>query len=148
MRRGNETKVMRIASKTVDDYVAAFPKPVGSMLQKVRAALHKALPGAEEAISYGIPVLKLNGRPVVYFAGWKEHYSLYPMNKRMEAAFAKDLAKYKISGKGTVRFPLSKPIPVGFIQRIAKFRARENAEAAKAKRPAARRPAAKPRRRG
>ena len=139
---------MRIASKTVDDYVAAFPKPVKGVLEKVRATLHKALPGAEEAISYGIPVLKLHGRPVVYFAGWKEHYSLYPMNKRMEAAFAKDLARYEISGKGTVRFPLSKPIPVGLIQRIAKFRARENAEKAKAKRPAARRPAGKAGRKG
>ena len=139
---------MRIASKTVDDYVAAFPKPVKSVLEKVRATLHKALPGAEEAISYGIPVLKLHGRPVVYFAGWKEHYSLYPMNKRMEAAFAKDLAKYEVSGRGTVRFPLSKPIPVGFIQRIAKFRARENAEMAKAKRPAARRSAEKAGRKG
>ena len=128
---------MRIASKTVDDYIAAFPKPVRGVLEKVRGSLHTVLPGAEEAISYGIPVLKLHGRPVVYFAGWKEHYSLYPMNKQMEAAFAKDLAKYEISGRGTVRFPLSKPIPVGFIQRIAKFRARENAEAAKAKRSAA-----------
>lgn len=129
---------MRIASRTVGDYVAAFPKPVAATLEKVRAALHKALPGAEEAISYGIPVLKLHGRPVIYFAGWKEHYSLYPMNKRMEAAFAKDLARYEISGRGTVRFPLAKPVPVGFIQRIAKFRARENAEQAKAKRVRAR----------
>jgi uncharacterized protein YdhG (YjbR/CyaY superfamily) len=125
---------MRIASKTVDDYVAAFPRPVRGVLQKVRAALHAALPGAEEAISYGIPVLKLHGRPVIYFAGWQEHYSLYPMNKRMEAAFAPELVKYKISGRGTVRFPLSKPVPIGFIKRIAKFRARENAEAAKKKR--------------
>jgi uncharacterized protein YdhG (YjbR/CyaY superfamily) len=128
---------MRIASKTVDDYIGAFPKPTRGVLEKVRATLHRALPGAEEAISYGIPVLKLGGRPVVYFAGWTEHYSLYPMNKRMEAAFAKELAKYEISGRGTVRFPLSKPVPIGFIQRIAKFRARENAEAAKARRPAA-----------
>jgi uncharacterized protein YdhG (YjbR/CyaY superfamily) len=138
---------MRIASKTVDDYVGAFPAPVRGVLQKVRIALHKALPGAEEGISYGIPVLKLQGRPVIYFAGWKEHYSLYPMNKRMEAAFARDLAKYEISGRGTVRFELSKPVPTGFIQRIAKFRARENADAAAAKRKAPRRAAAKTTRR-
>jgi uncharacterized protein YdhG (YjbR/CyaY superfamily) len=138
---------MRIASKTVDDYVAAFPPPVRGVLEKVRATLHKALPGAEEAISYGIPVLKLHGRPVIYFAGWKEHYSLYPMNKRMEAAFASDLARYEISGKGTVRFELSKPVPTGFIQRIARFRAKENADAAKAKRTAPRRAAAKTARR-
>lgn len=137
---------MRIASKTVDDYIAAFPRPTGTVLKKVRAALHKALPGAEEAISYGIPVLKLKGRPVIYFAGWKEHYSLYPMNKRMEAAFARDLARYQISGRGTVRFPLSKPVPAGFIQRIARFRAKENAEDAKARTSSSRRPSPGPKR--
>ena len=125
---------MRTAAKPVDTYIAGFPKPVRTVLDKVRAALHEALPGADEAISYGIPVLKLDGRPVIYFAAFKEHYSLYPMNKRMEAAFAKDLVKYEISGRGTVRFSLAKPVPTGFIQRVAKFRARENAEAAKAKR--------------
>ena len=124
---------MRKTSKTIDGYIAGFPQPVRGVLDKVRAALHKALPGADEAIAYGIPVLKLHGRPVIYFAAFKAHYSLYPMNKRMEAEFAPDLAKYEISGRGTVRFPLTKPVPTGFIQRIAKFRARENADAARAR---------------
>lgn len=123
----------RPKSKAVNHYIAGFPTPVRGVLEKVRAALHKALPGADEAIAYGIPVLKRDGRPVIYFAAFKAHYSLYPMNKRMEAEFADDLVRYEISGRGTVRFPLTKPVPVGFIQRIARFRARENADAARAK---------------
>ena len=124
-------------AKTVDDYLAVLPRPTRVVLGRVRSTIRKALPGAEEAISYGIPVYKLHGRNVVYFAGWKEHYSLYPLNKRIEAAFANELARYEISGKGTVRFPLAQPVPVRLIQRIANFRAREVAAAAAARRPAA-----------
>jgi len=124
-------------AKTVDDYLAVLPRPTRVVLGRVRSTIRKALPGAEEAISYGIPVYKLHGRNVVYFAGWKEHYSVYPLNKRIEAAFATELARYEISGKGTVRFPLAQPVPVRLIQRIAKFRAREVAATAAARRPAA-----------
>jgi uncharacterized protein YdhG (YjbR/CyaY superfamily) len=124
-------------AKTIDDYLAALPRPTRVVLDRVRSTIRKALPGAEEAISYGIPVYKLDGRNVVYFAGWKEHYSVYPLNKRIEAAFATELERYEISGKGTVRFPLEQPIPVRLIQRIAKFRAKEVASAAAARRPAA-----------
>jgi uncharacterized protein YdhG (YjbR/CyaY superfamily) len=124
-------------AKTVADYLAALPRPTRVVLDRVRSTIRKALPGAEEAISYGIPVYKLHGRNVVYFAGWKEHYSVYPLNKRIEAAFATELARYEISGKGTVRFPLEQPVPVRLIQRIAKFRAKEVAAAAAARRPAA-----------
>ena len=124
-------------AKTVDDYLAVLPRPTRVVLDRVRSTIRKAVPGAEEAISYGIPVYKLHGRNVVYFAGWKEHYSVYPLNKRIEAAFATELARYEISGKGTVRFPLAQPVPVRLIQRIAKFRAREVAAAAAARRPAA-----------
>jgi uncharacterized protein YdhG (YjbR/CyaY superfamily) len=90
----------------------------------VRSTLRKALPGAEEVISYKIPAYRLHGEIVLYFAGWKQHYSLYPAGERMVAAFKDQLASYRVS-KGTIRFPLSEPVPVKLIERIAKFRAEE-----------------------
>jgi len=75
-------------------------------------------------ISYKIPAYKLPGGRMIYFGGWSRHYSLYPANERFIAAFKDDLAPYKVS-KGTIRFPLSEPVPVKLIERIAKFRAKE-----------------------
>lgn len=118
--------------KTIDKYLAGFPKDVRSVLERVRSTIRKAVPGAEEAISYGIPAFKLHGRTMIYFAGWKEHYSIYPSNDRLVAAFKDELAPYEVNGKGTIRFPLSEPIPVKLISGIARFRAKESAEHAKA----------------
>ena len=119
--------------KSVDEYLATQPKPVRAALERVRSAIRKAVPGGEEAISYQIPACKKDGRVVIYFAGWKEHYSLYPSSKRLEAAFKQELAPYEVSGKGTIRFPVSQPVPVKLIAAIAKFRAKEAAEIRKAK---------------
>jgi len=124
-------------SNTITDYLARFPRPKRAALARVRAAIHKALPGAEEAISYGIPAFTLHGRVVVYFAGWKDHYSLYPLNKRMEAALATELARHEISGRGTVRFSFEDAVPVRLIQQIARLRAKEVAAKAAARRTAA-----------
>jgi uncharacterized protein YdhG (YjbR/CyaY superfamily) len=99
----------------------------------VRSTIRKAVPEAEEVISYQIPAYKLHGRPVLYFAGWKQHYSLYPSTAQLIAAFKDDLAPYEFNDKGTIRFPISQPVPVGLIGRIAKFRAKEAAERGKAK---------------
>jgi uncharacterized protein YdhG (YjbR/CyaY superfamily) len=85
------------------------------------------VPTAEEGISYQIPAYKLDHRPVLFFAGWKQHYSLYPASDQLVAAFKEELSHYKLS-KGTIRFPLSEPVPVALIARIAKFRAKEVAE--------------------
>jgi uncharacterized protein YdhG (YjbR/CyaY superfamily) len=82
--------------------VATHPPEVQSILQRVRSIIRKAVPEAEEAISYQIPTYKLNGRYVVYFAGWKEHYSLYPASARLVAALEDELAAYQVS-KGTIR---------------------------------------------
>jgi len=98
----------------------------------VRATIRKAVPNAEEVISYQIPTYKLHGGYVVYFAGWKQHYSLYPATNHLVAAFKYDLAPYKVN-KGTIRFPLSQPVPVTLIGRIAKFLAKEAAERARAR---------------
>ena len=112
--------------KSVDDYIAARPKAVQGILKRVRNTIRKAVPRAAESISYNIPAYKLNGERVIYFAGWKQHYSLYPAIGRLVAEFKVELAPYEIS-KGTIRFPLSDPVPVKLIERIAKFRAKEAA---------------------
>ena len=108
----------------VDEYISAQPETAQVVLQLVRSTLRKALPGSKEVISYKIPAYKLHGGIVLYFAGWEQHYSLYPAGERMVAAFKDQLATYKVS-KGTIRFALSEPVPVKLIERIAKFRAEE-----------------------
>ena len=118
------------AAGNVAAYIAAFPPPVRAALKRVRSIIRKAVPGADEVISYQIPAYKLHGRTVLYFAAWKEHYSVYPSNTRLVAAFKNELAGYELS-KGTIRFPLSEPVPVKLIERIAKFRAKEVAAARK-----------------
>jgi uncharacterized protein YdhG (YjbR/CyaY superfamily) len=110
--------------KSVDEYIAAQPEALHPILERVRGAIRKALPGAEEKISYQIPAYKMNGGIVLYFAGWKQHYSIYPAIGRLVEQFKDDLAPYELS-KGTIRFPLSRPVPVRLISRIAKFRAKE-----------------------
>ena len=119
--------------KSVNEYIASRPKTVQGTLRQVRSIIRKAVPAAEEGISYQIPAYKLHGRPFLYFAGWQHHYSLYPAGDRLAAAFKKYLAPYELS-KGTIRFPHSEPVPVNLIERIAKFRAKEAAESGKPKR--------------
>lgn len=118
--------------KSVDEYIATQPEDVQAILQCVRSAIRKAVPHAEEVISYQIPAYKLHGGPVLSFAGWKQPYSLYPANDRLVEAFKDELARYKVS-KGTIRFPLSQAVPVKLIERVAKFRAKEAAERARTK---------------
>jgi uncharacterized protein YdhG (YjbR/CyaY superfamily) len=118
--------------KSVDDYIEAQPAGVQAVLQRVRSCIRKAVPGAEEAISYQIPAYKRDGAAVIYFAGWKQHYSIYPATTRVVEELGDELAPYKMS-KGTIRFPLSEPVPVKLIARIATVRAKENSERAKAR---------------
>ena len=118
--------------KSVDQYIASHPEAVQRVLRRVRSTIRKAVPAAVEVISYKIPTYKLHGRAVLYFAGWSQHYSLYPSTERLVAAFKDQLAPYELS-KGTIRFPLSEPVPVKLIEGIAKFRAKEVAVREKAK---------------
>ena len=113
--------------KSVDEYIATFPEDVQAVLQRVRRTIRKAVPGADEVISYQIPAYKLRGVRVIFFAGWKEHFSLYPATGLLVKAFKEEIAPYKVS-KGTIRFPLAKPAPVKLIERIVKFRAKEATE--------------------
>jgi uncharacterized protein YdhG (YjbR/CyaY superfamily) len=127
-----EAPMARTNLKSVDEYIAAQPAHVQKALRQVRTAIRKAVPDAEEAISYQIPVFKRNGSYVIYFAGWKQHYSLYPANARLVAKFKRQLSTYEIS-KGTIRFPLSEPVPAKLISAIAKFLSTEAADRTKAK---------------
>ncbi|HEX5808697.1 MAG TPA: DUF1801 domain-containing protein [Anaerolineales bacterium] len=118
--------------KTIDEYIAIFPADVQVLLQKVRATIKKAAPKAEEMIRYKMPTFALNGKYLIYFAGYQKHISLYPAPIG-NPEFAEEIAPYE-SGKGTLKFPLDKPIPFKLITRIVRFRAKENLAKAKAKR--------------
>lgn len=119
--------------KSVAAYIAAQPAASRPVLNQVRAAIRKALPDADEVISYQIAAYKLEGGAALYFAGWNQHYSLYPANAALVAAFKDALAPYEVNNKGTIRFPLDEPVPVKLIERIAKFRAKQIAAAVKEK---------------
>jgi uncharacterized protein YdhG (YjbR/CyaY superfamily) len=119
--------------RSVADYLAAQPPKTRAVLRQVRAAIRKGVPGADEVISYSMPAYKKDGAIVLYFAGWKAHYSLYPMTATVVAAFGDAVARYERS-KGTIRFPLDEPVPSRLITRLAKFRAAETAERVRAAR--------------
>ena len=116
---------------TIDEYIADFPASVQPQLEKVRAAIKKAAPDAEEAIKYMMPTFVLNGN-LIHFAGYRNHIGLYPGSKPI-AEFKDELTRYETS-KGTVRLPLDKAIPAGLIGKITKFCVKRNAERAATKR--------------
>jgi uncharacterized protein YdhG (YjbR/CyaY superfamily) len=118
--------------KSVDEYIAAQPEVVRPKLEQVRATIRKAVPEAEEVIGYRMPGYKLHGKPMLYFAGFREHYSLFAASGTFFAALQEELAGYELR-KGTVHFPLTKPVPVRLIGRIAKLRAAGIGAAAKRK---------------
>ena len=117
--------------KSVGDYIAGQSAPeVRSVLERVRATIRKALPRATEGISYQIPVYKLDGWMVLYFAGFQRHYSIYPATTRVVSALKKDLAG-RLHSKATIRFSFADAVPTRLISRIAKVRAAEVAQVAK-----------------
>lgn len=116
---------------SVDEYLAAQPRAARPVLAQVRATISEALPGATETISYQMPAYRVAGRVAVYFAGWKKHFSLYPVTPEIVASFRDELAPYDVNEKGTVRFPLDEPVPVALVAAIAR-KLGEKAEAATA----------------
>ncbi|MEP7363188.1 MAG: DUF1801 domain-containing protein [Acidobacteriota bacterium] len=118
--------------QSVADYIAAQPERVQVALEKVRKAIRKAIPQAEEVISYQIAGYKIGRARVIYFAGWKEHYSLYPLTDPLIAEFQDEFSPGEVKNR-TLRFPLERPVPVSLIGRIAKFRADEEAARLQAK---------------
>ena len=113
---------MALSDSSVSDYIAKQPKPVQALLKRVRSIIRAAVPGATEVISYQIPTYKLPTGTAVYFAAWKTPYSIYPATDGVAEKFKKELTPYKVT-KGTIRFPLSEPVPAKLIERIVKFRA-------------------------
>jgi uncharacterized protein YdhG (YjbR/CyaY superfamily) len=103
---------------TVDAYIATLPPATQDILQRLRQTLHGVLPGATETISYGIPALVVDGKRIVFFAGWARHVSLYPVPAG-SAALERDMAPY-VAARGTLKFPLKGPIPYPLIARIGK----------------------------
>jgi uncharacterized protein YdhG (YjbR/CyaY superfamily) len=111
-------------SKNVDNYILAFPKNVQEILNHIRTIIKEKAPDAVESISYGMPGYKTQGRPLVYFSGYEKHIGFYATPTGHEK-FADELSKYK-QGKGSVQFPIDKPIPWDLIARIVEFRVMEN----------------------
>lgn len=109
------------APNSIDEYIARFPESVQKILKKIRLTIRKASPMADEAISYQIPAFKLDGKAFIYFAAFEKHISVYPAPRGADE-FKAELAAYK-GGKGTVQFPLDKPVPFELIGRIVNFRA-------------------------
>lgn len=111
------------ATKTIDIYIKTFPKNVQTTLKKLKKEIKLIAPKAEETISYGIPTFKLNGN-LVHFAAYKTHIGFYPGSLAIKK-FATDLAKYEVA-KGTIRFPLDKPLPFNLIKKIVSFQVKQN----------------------
>ncbi len=108
---------------TIDEYIQTFPPEVQARLQKVRQTIRKAAPQAVETISYQMPTFKLHGKNLVYFAGYKRHIGFYPVPSDVPA-FKKELAPF-VQGKGSVQFPLDRPLPYTLVKRIVAFRVKE-----------------------
>ena len=109
--------------KTIDEFISQYPPEVQTILQKIRALIQKSAPGAEEAMAYGIPTFKLNSKNLVHFSAFKEHIGFYPTPAGIEK-FRKELSAYE-GAKGSVKFPLNKPIPYALIGKITQFRVKE-----------------------
>lgn len=110
--------------KEIDQYIASFPTPVQVILQQIRSIIKKAAPDAVESMAYGMPAYKTNGKPLVYFAGYKKHVGFYATPTGHQQ-FSKELSPYK-QGKGSVQFPLDQPIPYALIKRIVIYRVEGN----------------------
>jgi uncharacterized protein YdhG (YjbR/CyaY superfamily) len=108
---------------TVDDYIRSFPEDVQATLEEVRQTIRAVVPTADETISYDIPTFRLDGKYLIYFAGWKQYLSVYPVPSG-DKAFERDIAPYR-SGKGTLRFPFTKPIPFDLIQRLVALQVKQ-----------------------
>ena len=116
--------------QNINEYIAGFPKQVQEILEKLRDTIRKAAPGAEETINYAIPTFTLNGN-LVHFAAFKNHIGFYPAPSGIEA-FKKELSVYE-GAKGSIKFPIDKPLPLSLVTKIVKFRVKENLGRAKSK---------------
>lgn len=116
-------KMKKATFNSIDEYIGNFPADVQKILLELRDTIKAAAPEAGETISYGIPTFTLDGKYLIYFAGWKNHISIYPIPTGSDA-FNKQISKY-VEGKGTLKFPLDKPLPLKLIAKIVKLRVAE-----------------------
>lgn len=123
-------KIKRTPPQDIDEYVAGFPSNVQQRLKKIRAAIRKAAPDAEETIKYLMPTFTLNGN-LVHFAAFKNHIGFYPAPREV-AEFKKELSAYG-GTKSSLSLPLDQPIPLELITRLVKFRVKKNRDGAEAK---------------
>jgi uncharacterized protein YdhG (YjbR/CyaY superfamily) len=112
--------------RTIDEYIETFPSDVQRILEKMRQTIKKAAPETVETISYQMPTFKLNSKNLVHFAAFKNHIGFYPIPSGIES-FKKELSSYK-QGKGSVQFPIDKPVPYDLVEKIVKYRTKENLE--------------------
>ena len=113
----------KIKFQTIDEYIRIFPKDIQKILETVRQTIKKAAPEAEEAISYQMPTFKLNGN-LVHFAAFKNHIGFYPTPSGTKT-FKKEISVYR-SGKGSIQFPIDKPMPLSLIKKIVEYRVKES----------------------
>lgn len=119
-------KSEKIRFSSIDEYIESFPEDIQEIMNQLRQTIKAAVPDAGEKISYNMPTFTLNGKYLVYFAGWKNHIAFYGAPKG-NSEFSEDLSAYE-SGQGTLQFPYKKPMPLDLITKIVKFRAAENRE--------------------
>jgi uncharacterized protein YdhG (YjbR/CyaY superfamily) len=119
--------------KTVDDYVSAQETSTQPVLRRVREILRKALPGAEEVISYQIPAFRIHGYIVIFFAGWREHLSVYPVSRKLLLDIGVNPALHEVNEKGTLKIPYNGTLPTHLLTKIAKYRGAEAKERAELK---------------
>ena len=116
-------RASRKVFRTIDEYIVTFPRNVQVILKELRRTIRDSAPEAEEAITYGMPAFKLNGN-LVFFAAFKNHIGFYPTPSAIEA-FKEELSDYEVS-KGTIRFPMNRPVPLDLVRRIVAYRVKEN----------------------
>ena len=116
-------RASRKVFRTMDEYIVTFPRNVQVILKELRRTIRDSAPEAEEAITYGMPAFKLNGN-LVFFAAFKNHIGFYPTPSAIEA-FKEELSDYEVS-KGTIRFPMNRPVPLDLVRRIVTYRVKEN----------------------
>lgn len=124
MPSASAPKTAKQTGAEVRAYLASLPPESRRTLKQLREAIRAAAPDASEAFSYKIPGFRLDGKPLFWYAGWKQHSGLYPVSDSLKRAFASELEGYETS-KGTLRFPLERPLPLALVKRLVKARMAE-----------------------